>query len=173
MNEPRPLRRPHFFSGKQLTAEDFALEQEYFREKSKQHNRTLHGFGIVSGLRVSNRKEQIVVAPGLALDCEGHEIVVETEQLPPSPKESRAIIYVGIRYTESTEKVQIAGAYENEVIVEGFEIVFSDENFNQNHRHIRGRWLSCAKAHPLTIAKLRSGVNGWRVDRSYRPPSTK
>ena len=167
------MRRPHFFFGKQLTAEDFALEQDYFREKLKQHNRTLHGFGIVSGLRVSSRRGEIVIGPGMALDCEGHEIVVETEQSIPLLKEARATFYVGLRYRETMEKTKSAAAKPNEVILEGFEIVLTEENFNRSHRHIRGRWLSCGSSHPLTIAKLSLGAHGWRVDRSYRAPAIK
>ncbi len=72
----RYLKRNHFFSGKFLTAEDLTLEQEYVREKLKRHNRYLHGFGVVFGLEVSKRGSAVVISPGLAIDCQGNEIVI-------------------------------------------------------------------------------------------------
>jgi len=44
------LRRVNYFAGRLLTAEDFRAEQEYHREKSRRHNRRLHGSGVASGL---------------------------------------------------------------------------------------------------------------------------
>ncbi len=82
---PQTLKRSRFFSGQLLTPEDFEREQQYVREKLKRHNRTLHGFGIVSGLQVKIDSGQIVVGPGLALDCEGNELLIETPQTVAAP----------------------------------------------------------------------------------------
>lgn len=86
----RPSVRTRFFSGRLLTAADLEREQRYVREKLKRHNRTLHGFGIVSGLKVRMNAGQIVVEPGLALDCEGNEILIETPQSVAPPALSEA-----------------------------------------------------------------------------------
>lgn len=85
MGEPQALKRPRFFSGRLLTPADLELEQQYVREKLKRHNRTLHGFGIVSGLKVKMNAGEIVVEPGLALDCEGNELLIETPQSVAPP----------------------------------------------------------------------------------------
>ncbi len=71
MGESEAQERAPFFRGKLLTPEDLELTQQYFRERFKRHNRSLHGFGIVSGLNVTVNSGQIAVEPGLALDCEG------------------------------------------------------------------------------------------------------
>jgi hypothetical protein len=42
-----------YFYGQLLGARDFQVEQAYFREKLKLHNRCLHGYGVVCGLRVT------------------------------------------------------------------------------------------------------------------------
>ena len=76
MAESQSFKRLRYFTGQMLTTENFQLEQQYFREKSKLHNRSLHGFGIVSGLKVTTNAGQIVVEPGFALDCEGNELVI-------------------------------------------------------------------------------------------------
>ena len=80
------FRRNNFFSGRLLTAADLQLEQNYFREKQRLHNRALHGFGIVSGLEVSRRRDKLVITAGLALDCEGNEIVVPETHSHPLPQ---------------------------------------------------------------------------------------
>src|SRR3982074_1302527 len=106
MGESRRLERARFFRGKQLTPEDLELQQQYFREKLKRHNRILHGFGIVSGLKVTAKSGQIVVESGLALDCEGNEIVVgitESVVLPPANEWQTA--FVNVRFVEECSEL--------------------------------------------------------------------
>ena len=165
MADSESLERTKFFAGQLLTAEDLEREQEYFRDKLKRHNRALHGFGVVSGLNVTVAGGRVVVDPGIALDCEGNEIVIATpHQLASLSSNGSRIGYVNIRYADE--------ASEN-TVKESFEICFGEENFNRGHRHLRARWLTCGRAHPLTIAKLRISLQGWRVDRRFRAPAIK
>lgn len=175
MSESMPLKRPRFFSGKLVTLADLELEQQYVLNKLKRHNRTLHGFGIVSGLRVTVDSRQIVIEPGLALDCEGNELAVETVQsLAPPASVNSQIAYLNLGFVEERgDPVPTAGGAEASTITESFALAFAPENSNRGHRHLRARWLACGKPHALTIAKLRSGSHGWRVDRGYRPPVIK
>lgn len=183
MRDSPSLKRPRFFAGQLLTAEDFTLEQEYFREKLKRHNRSLHGFGIVSGLKVTVNSGQIVVAPGLALDCEGNELAIETAQMIVPPAVARPTVgwhtaYVNVRFVEEcANPAPTAGAEEasdsTAYLAESFELAVAQENCNRGHRHLRARWLACGQPHALTIAKLRHSAQGWRVDRAYRAPVIK
>jgi hypothetical protein len=174
MDDSHLLQRPNFFNGRILTADDFAQEQEYLREKSKRHNRTLHGFGIVSGLKVNARAGQIRIAPGVALDCEGNELIVHCEQsvvVPAGKENGDRVSYLQLRFVEN-----VAGhstGSEAQTIAEGVEFSLTNENLNRGHRHVRARWLACGKCHALTIAKLKWSAGGWRVERGYRPPSVK
>ena len=78
--------RNRYFTGKYLTARDFADEQTYFLSRHRLHNRLLHGWGIVCGLKVVHhpnpdcRKNWVVVHPGIALDCCGRELIVKCER---------------------------------------------------------------------------------------------
>ena len=176
MAESDSLERPRFFTGKLLTTEDLALEQQYFREKLKRHNRSLHGFGIVSGLKVTTDSGKIAVDAGMALDCQGNEVVIGTTQKlsPPAGSDNLHTAYVNIRYTEdSSDSVATPGGAQVSMIKESFEIVVVQENCNRGHRHLRARWLACGEPHALTIAKLKHSSQGWRVDRRYRPPTVK
>jgi hypothetical protein len=118
------IERPRFFQGQLLTAQDFADEQDYFREKLHRHNRLLHGCGVVCGLHVTPAAEgcAVVVSPGYALDPCGDEIVLEAEVvLPlsrsagPTPGPSAAcpdaVWYAAIRYAEvPTAFIPVPGA---------------------------------------------------------------
>jgi hypothetical protein len=173
------LKRNRFFTGKFLTAEDLALEQEYFREKLKRHNRYLHGFGVVVGLEVSRRGSAVVISPGLAIDCQGNEIVVPEplEQSVPSPGLG-STIFLSISYMErQTDPVPVAlpngSEMENSRIEESALAVFEKGNANQGHRHLKGRWRACGESHGLTIAKLRFSSGQWRIDRRRHAPVIK
>jgi hypothetical protein len=72
----RRFERNHYYHGKMLSARDLADEQKYFNEKRWLINRAILGWGIVCGLDVSLDPSCLVVEPGLALDCCGHEILV-------------------------------------------------------------------------------------------------
>jgi hypothetical protein len=93
------LVRPNFFLGQVLTAEDLQAEQEYHRQKQRIHNRTLHGFGIVSGLQVEAEDQHIYVSPGHAIDVNGEEIGLCTRVAIPLPKSS-VEAFVSVRYFE-------------------------------------------------------------------------
>jgi hypothetical protein len=80
---PLYLNRINFFAGRTLTAVDLKTEQDYFRERMRQHNLNCHGVGIVSGLEVSisiskGPTKSIIVAPGTALDALGNEITLSS-----------------------------------------------------------------------------------------------
>jgi hypothetical protein len=171
MSELKPFERLRFFNGRLLTAGDFALEQNYFRGKQKLHNRALHGFGIVSGLRVTVELGKVVVAAGLALDCEGNELVVGTTETLGAPPASWQTAYVNLHFVE--QEMNQDAANEATIIREAAAVVYGEQNFNYKHRHLRGRWLTCGNCHPVTIARLRRSAGGWRVDRSYRAPAVK
>jgi hypothetical protein len=170
----RFLKRNRFFSGKLLTAEDLELEQEYFREKLKRHNRYLHGFGIVFGLEVSKSVSAIVISPGLAIDCQGNEVLLAEplKQSMPNP-DLGSTLFLTISYVEKeTDPFPLPGGSEmaNSRIEESAVAAFEKENANQGHRHFKGRWQACGESHGLTIARLRLSSGHWRIDRRLHAP---
>lgn len=187
MAESESLKRLRFFTGQVLTAESFELEQKYFREKLKRHNRALHGFGIVSGLKVIVEAGEIIVEPGLALDCQGNELVIGSAVVVSPVTCDWPSAYVQVGFAEEyTDPIPTAGladtiqteAFELDVkeastITESCELQVAQENSNRGHRHLRARWLACGQHHALTIAKLKHSPQGWRVERGYRPPNIK
>jgi len=82
------FKRVRPFNGMMLSEEDYRLEQAYFREKIKLHNR-LHGYGVVCGLQIekievtteelaqnSDKAYSIRLHSGMAIDWNGQEIIV-------------------------------------------------------------------------------------------------
>src|SRR5689334_7337081 len=52
--QPPEFDRVNCFYGQMLGVRDFQVEQEFFHEKAKLHNRALHGHGVVCGLEVEH-----------------------------------------------------------------------------------------------------------------------
>jgi hypothetical protein len=172
------FRRNNFFTGRLLTAVDLELEQNYFREKQKLHNRALHGFGIVSGLEVSHRRDKLLITNGFALDCEGNEIVIAesfSHPLPPQLSESSVflIVHYHEREANSTLIPDPDKSFAPALIAESFAVAFASSNPNQSHKHQRGRWQACGKPHGLVLARLRNTSGHWRLDRRLRRPVIK
>jgi hypothetical protein len=72
------LCRPRFFAGQLLSEEDLNRLDRYLVEKSRLHNRQLHGWGVVNGLEVRCHPcdDLVTVSCGYALSPCGDDIVV-------------------------------------------------------------------------------------------------
>lgn len=70
--------RTRFYPRQIVQAPDLTQDQLYFREKLRRHNRLLHGWGIVCGVRVrvGTKPGTVLVEPGSVLGPFGDEIVV-------------------------------------------------------------------------------------------------
>lgn len=77
-------QRPRYFDGQLLTQAELTSEQTYVLEKNRLHNRYLHGWGVVCGLRVSCCDDtRVTVEAGYALDPCGNDIVLPQAQTIP------------------------------------------------------------------------------------------
>lgn len=82
------LERPRYFPRQLITPTEMTLEQTYFRDKLRRHNRLLHGWGVVCGAVVcpitnTNGLEpwKVLVRPGYILGPYGDEIVIDSERV--------------------------------------------------------------------------------------------
>jgi hypothetical protein len=89
------IERPRYFPRQLVTADDLMLEQEYFRNKLRRHNRLLHGWGVVYGAKVcpiakkstgSGTETQmelwkVKVERGYLLGPYGDEIFIDCERI--------------------------------------------------------------------------------------------
>lgn len=74
------IERMNYFKGEFLHEEDFKIEQKYHIDMRRRHNWRLHTRGIVYGLTVAPGTGKVIIQPGMAIDGEGREIVLETEK---------------------------------------------------------------------------------------------
>lgn len=71
--------RPNYFCGHLLTDSDLTLQQKYVIEKNKLYHRTIDGYGIVCGLKLTcdcDCKGNVMVHDGFAIDDCGNDLVV-------------------------------------------------------------------------------------------------
>jgi hypothetical protein len=124
-----PYKRVHYAHGLVLGVEDFVQEELYLLTRDRLHNRALHGYGTVCGLRVEPRRSdtgetQVLVRAGIALDPQGREIRVPRDQcaginswlaahgddLSGSPVVSPVSLYLVLCYREcATDDVPVPG----------------------------------------------------------------
>lgn len=73
------IQRVNYFEGQRLRVDDFKDEQGYHLEMRRRHNKNLHNWGIATGLKVNWEKgtNKITVSPGMAIDVDGREIVLD------------------------------------------------------------------------------------------------
>jgi hypothetical protein len=84
---PRLPLRNHWFWGKAVVPRDLTDEQFFFLDKIRLHHQRLHGTGIVCGLELVQhpnpacRDRLVILKPGSAVDCCGHDILVLEEDV--------------------------------------------------------------------------------------------
>jgi hypothetical protein len=71
-----PAVRNRYFRGKLLTVTDYQAEQRYMIERRRLVSRAVLGWGIVSGFGVDGEAAALTVAPGIAFDHHGRELVL-------------------------------------------------------------------------------------------------
>src|SRR6185503_6782296 len=79
------LKRPLYFTGQLLVQGDFQDEQGYHVRLRRLHNSLLHTAGVMTGLDVAKKAgtKILTVQPGVAIDGEGREIVVDVTAKTP------------------------------------------------------------------------------------------
>ena len=165
--------RPRFFEGMLLTADDFQTQQEYHRNKLRMHNRCFHGSRVACGLEVHLRRNTVYIDPGMALDCQGNEIVLTEAVNIPLP--SRKIrFFLSISYSEieiNPVPVFSSGsdlnAAEVSRIQESFEFGWTARDPLSGHDWQDGAWVTCGRCHPIAIAKFIIRRGKIRLSRSF------
>jgi hypothetical protein len=101
------LEQPAWFDGQLLTADDLTTAQTVERELRWLHNRALHDWGIVTGFGATgNRGDRAVsVAPGMALDRLGREIILAEALVKNIPVTSgKTSYYLIARYQQDSDQ---------------------------------------------------------------------
>jgi hypothetical protein len=168
MTQFRQFERPNFYAGRLVTAADFQQDQDYFRAKLRLHNRLLHGWGVVTGLQVSESAGTLTVSAGLALDCAGNELVLaEPRHTALSNVAGRR--YVTIQYVEVPTRQQPSptGDTQFSTILEDVRIQITSIDPASGHSNSAIN-VACGIDHPLCLATIRRNGSKWRIGTARR-----
>jgi hypothetical protein len=155
--------RNRYFTGKYLSDRDFADEQAYHISRHRLHNRILHGWGVVCGLRVLKHPNPdcdswAVVRAGIAIDCCGRELVLRRDtaidlgpHLPEQPPASPAQQRTGADGGEPEDNRLVVGLHYVERLVEYVPALYDERMCDPNHREAnRVREVAELKIYKLT-----------------------
>ena len=151
-------RRPRFFSGRLLTADDLSEEQNSQLATHRRHLRTLHGSGIVHGLEVNADTDNgtLAIEPGLAIDAHGREISLAERALIAIPPESAGPAWIVLEYAER--------------LVDPVPVPTTDGTTEPSRIEEGCRVVAAASADTgVAVARVVRGGDGWCVDRSFLP----
>ncbi|HEX7313594.1 MAG TPA: tail fiber domain-containing protein [Pyrinomonadaceae bacterium] len=102
------IKRLNYYNFQFLVETDFNDEQLYHKQMRRFHNRALHTWGIVEGLQVERvpNESKVTVAPGVAIDRLGQEIVLPERSAALGLDEfgADAQVYVTIKYRDVTDQ---------------------------------------------------------------------
>ena len=159
--------RVNYIHGQILSVKDFQDEQAYFLKKHRLINRCRYGWGIVFGLNVSLVRNVVRVEPGLALDCQGNEIVVP-ETVNFSLPESKTDQYMVIQYIEKLCNylpIPIEPGTDSQPtrIEESYEIGYERDDPCKNHNEPGSICGFCEESHAIPLAKLSYRRSRWFV----------
>lgn len=165
--------RTRFFKGMMLTDDDFQREQEYHCNKRRLHNRCLHGCRVGCGLEVNLRRNFVYIEPGVAIDCQGNEIVVPEPEKISLPARKRQF-FLTISYfeieTAPVPVLSVGSEIETRAfsrIHESFKFGWSARDPFSGHNWHNGAWVTCGRAHPIAIAKFVIRHGNLRLSKSF------
>ncbi|TCV86448.1 hypothetical protein [Sulfurirhabdus autotrophica] len=174
MNQDNTFERVNYFQGQLLTVSDLKAEQEYLLAKHRRHNRYLHGWGVASGLKVTiANTSEVVVEPGVAIDCAGNEIHVCTQvQLKVPMKLDEFFVTLQYTETETSPIPNPSGSTSEELtytrIKEGFALDIMATDPASGHRGIGTGTPGCGCLHSMCIARFKKGRQGWKIEEKGR-----
>ncbi|MBO1351115.1 MAG: tail fiber protein [Hormoscilla sp. GUM202] len=137
-------KRLRYFDGQFLKDDDFIDEQKYHLDRERRPLKCLTIAGVCEGLTVTDgSKKEVTVAPGMAIDSEGRQIVLE------SPEEVDLTGFVP--ETGQTKQVNLFIAYHEE-----------PSDMTKEGSQGKGRWyenpqitaLEVSESQPLRAVKL-------------------
>lgn len=162
--------RTNYFHRQLLSERDFEREQEYFRNKTRLALRLSHGWGIVGGLEVTVDEGEVVVSPGVAIDCRGQDLVVPAAQRV-SLAGLRGKRYVTLLYEEvPIEPVPVPGDTAELVRAtatrETARVELSTDDPLAKHGRFKPRDGGCGVGHPITLATVSRVRAKWKVTKT-------
>ncbi|MGA7411918.1 MAG: hypothetical protein WBW33_15680 [Bryobacteraceae bacterium] len=107
------VKRLNYFKHQFLDEKDFQDEQAYHIHMRRLHNRVFLRWGVAEGLMVEKKADrEVIVRPGIAIDRDGREIVLETEvsrDIATSGSGTHAFVTIAYHESHHDDDRQIGG----------------------------------------------------------------
>lgn len=165
--------RVNFFQGELLSAADFQAEQNYFRNKTRWHNRVFHGWGVAHGLKVSVAGAEggptVIVEPGQALDPYGRELELCSPAQLPLPPAAKSVLVLA-RYVErfvdetpakNADKSAVQAARVEEICA----IILAEQK-------TAAAGIQSGNSPHVILGRVVRSSRGWRLDRHFKVQRT-
>ena len=160
-----PLERTNFFFGQLLSAVDLEREQRYLIGRMRRHGRFAHGWGVLHGLDARVDGNDVLVSPGMAIDCEGNQLELTSLQRVAIAGTAQAL-FVGIRYVETlASPTPGPGGTAFATVVESADVEIAAFNACAGHAGQGPRTPGCGQRHALVLARLRRHDGRWQLRR--------
>jgi hypothetical protein len=161
-----PLERTNFFFGQMLSVADLEREQRYLIGRQRRHCRFAHGWGVLHGLEVRLDGNDVLVSPGMAIDCEGNQVELMALQRVGIAGTAPAL-FVGIKYVETlASPTPGPGGTAFATIVESAEVEIAALNACAGHAGQGPRTPGCGQRHAIVLARLRQHGGRWQLRRA-------
>lgn len=154
------LAPPRFVAGQTPTTEELRAALRYQYEMQWQHNRLLHGYGIVAGLETAIEENpdgsaSVVIAPGYGLDGWGRELIVpESLRIRLAHDRRDFVVYVRYVETETDESNPDRAA---------LQVLFEPPAERMVSPTARADFA-------IPLARFRRPHTQWQHDKNFRPP---
>ena len=169
----KPLRRLNPYRGLILDVNTWSAAHDYHREQQRLHGLAMHSPGVVAGLDVvawNPPDSSVVIYPGVALDSEGHTIIVGEPQRFHLQVEERGTTYLVLRYREVADELAENTSEEEaqaRFILEGYTLEERRQLPEETHLELARIEISNRGA-PITDADHYLETSSDQIDLRYR-----
>lgn len=167
-------KKPAYFQGQLLDANDFIDEQKYHANERARHSLYLHGSGVLRGLDVTRASDSTIsVSPGFAIDGKGREIainqaeILELSAFPPSSLLQITVSYETEQPSRDRSRIECYGVLAASTGIEEAAVVLATVQLDE-HGKLKAESISTATRRQLRIVLSPGSVTAVALDPGLR-----
>ena len=167
-------KKPAYFQGQLLDANDFIDEQKYHANERARHSLQLHGSGDLRGLDVTRASDSAIsISPGFAIDGKGREIainqaeILELSAFPPSSLLQITVSYETEQPSRDRSRIECYGVLAASTGIEEAAVVLATVQLDE-HGKLKAQSISTATRRQLRIVLTPGSVTAVALDPGLR-----
>ncbi|MGH8685426.1 MAG: hypothetical protein ACREUM_08780 [Nitrosospira sp.] len=167
-------KKPAYFQGQLLLADDFIDEQKYHANERARHSLNLHGWGVLRGLDVTRASDSTIsISSGFAIDGKGREIainqaeVLELSAFPPSSLLQITVSYETEQPSRDRPRIECYGILAASTGIEEAAVVLATVQLDE-HGRLTAESISIASRRQLRLVLSPGSVTASALDPGLR-----